>query len=210
VERLIEACEKTCRTDYVLHFGFDDDDPIVKDAAAWASPRNQVSVGPRKGLGAWTNHLAAYWLGAKPRPLALASLGDDHVPETDGWDEILMSGLPERGGFTYPNDLRRTDIPEAVVISTPIVAALGWMCLPALRHWHLDVVWADLGWATDSIRFCPEVIVRHAHPLVDKTVPHDATYGDAAADWDADLAAYQKWRLYGMRQDIATVAKVTG
>jgi hypothetical protein len=208
VARLIEACAKTCRTSYVLHFGFDDDDPQVAGAAKWASPICQVSVGPRKGLAAWTNHLAQYWLGAKPPPSYLASIGDDHLPETPGWDERLITELEHiGGGFAYPNDLRRVDIPEAVLLSTGIVEALGWMCQPDLHHWNVDVVWGELGRAAGRLVFCRDVIVRHLNPGVRRDVPIDDTYRDAANDYDADLVAYQKWRLYQMHKDIETVKR---
>ena len=49
-----------------------------------------------------------------------------------GWDKALIRAIVETGGtgFSYPWDGTREDIPEAVVVSSDIVAALGWMCLP--------------------------------------------------------------------------------
>ncbi len=203
VERLVKACALTCRADTRLHFAFDDDDETAEDAAKVAAG-HQVTTGPRDNLAGWTNKLAAL----HPDAPALASIGDDHLPITDGWDEKLLEALPPGGGFTYPNDERRVDIPEAVVVSGAIVRALGWMCLPALRHWHVDQVWADLGRGADCLVFCRAVLVRHLHPNVCRETPADPTYHDAAEDWDADMRAYARWRLYDMRQDIATVAGV--
>ena len=42
----------------------------------------------------------------------------------------------------------------------------------------------------------------HRHPNVTGE-PADATYHDAAQGFDADLAAYQRWRLAGMAADVA-------
>src|ERR1022692_4739674 len=71
-----------------------------------------------------------------PRYRALCSMGDDHLPRTPGWDRLLLDGLADMGGgFAYGNDLYQGEIlPTAVAVSSPIVAALGWMCLPALNH----------------------------------------------------------------------------
>lgn len=208
VERLVKACALTCRADTKLHFAFDNDDEHL-EANIRAAGGHRYVTGPRNTLGGWTNNLAMRHI-RRGDAGALASIGDDHLPVTDGWDEKLLAALPPGGGFSYPNDERRVDIPEAVVISAPIVKALGWMCLPTLRHWHVDQVWSDLGRATGSIVFCPDVLVRHLHPNVAPGVKGDATYHDAAKDWDHDLPAYQRWRIRGdgMRQDIATVERV--
>jgi hypothetical protein len=156
----------------------------------------------RDTLTGWTNRIVMANLDRAPY---FASLGDDMVPCTVGWDEQLLAVLQENGpGYAYPNDLRRIDIPEAVVISAPIVRALGWMSPPFVTHWYQDNVWADLGRATGCLHYLPDVIVDHRHPNVTGE-PADATYHDAARGFDADLAAYQRWRLKGMAADVAKV-----
>lgn len=215
VERLVRACALTCRADTRLHFAFDDDDEHLA-ANITAAAGHRYTVGPRDGLAGWTNDLAARHV-KRGDAAALASIGDDHLPVTDGWDAKLLAALPAGGGFAYPDDQRRVDIPEAVVISAPIVAGLGWMCpvdeagRPLMKHWHIDQVWADLGRGTDSLVFCRDVIVRHLHPNVaPREARPDQTYTDAAGDWDADMRAYARWRIRaaGMRADIAAVERV--
>ena len=206
VARLVEACADTCRADTLIHFGFDDDDPCFCDNLK-AADGCLTSVEPRMGLAAWTNHLAALHPGAP----YYASIGDDMVPETDGWDVRLIDACKDMGGgFAYPDDKRRNDIPEAVVMSGEIVEALGWMALPALGHWFIDAVWRDLGaGAGHRLRYCPSVVVRHRHPNVDPGTRPDATYAEASRGFAADMAAYQKWRLAGngMRRDTETVRR---
>ena len=196
VARLAEACARTCRASTILHFGFDEDDPeLGRNIAEAAGCR--VTTGPRLGLAAWTNLLAAENLDAP----YLGSLGDDMVPVTDGWDEKLITEVEHLGGgFAYPDDRRRIDIPEAVIVDTRIVRALGWLALPACEHWYIDDVWADLG-RPERITFARDVIVEHRHPHVIGGDPHDQTYGDAAAHLAADTAAWQRWRIFGMPHD---------
>ncbi len=201
--RLIDACARTCRADTQLYFGFDLDDSSIEGnmrAAAGA----MYDTGPRDTLTGWTNKIVMPHLETAPY---FASLGDDMVPVTAGWDERLILQLEKNGpGFAYPNDLRRDDIPEAVVISRPIVRELGWMSPPFVTHWYQDNVWADLGNATGSLHYLKDVIVDHRHPNV-TGLPADATYHDAAKGFNKDLAAYQRWRLTGMAADVAAVRR---
>jgi hypothetical protein len=127
------------------------------------------------------------------------------VPVTDGWDERLCEAAGP-AGMAYPNDRRRTDIPEAIVASTSVIRALGWFCEPSLHHWFVDSVWRDLGHAAGCLRFLPDVVVDHRHPNVPGSgARNDRTYSDAARGFGADMAAYQKWRMKRMRADIETV-----
>lgn len=198
ITRLIEACARTCRADTLIALGFDDDDPALMDNLR-AADGCYTSIRKRMGLAKWTNTLAALHMDAP----ALASLGDDMVPVTDGWDERLIEACG-RAGMAYPEDRRRNDIPEMIVMSTGIVRALGWFCLPELDHWYVDNVWSDLGRGAGCLRFLPDVVVEHRHPNVTGE-RGDRTYGDAAARYSADLSAYQRWRLKGMRGDVAKV-----
>jgi len=212
IERLVRECALTCTADTRIHFGFDDDDD-QREANIKAAGGHRYTVAPRMGLAAWTNELADRHI-KRGDARALASIGDDMVPITHGWDTQLLAALPAGGGFAYPNDKRRDDIPEAVVISASIVAALGWMCpvdddgKPLMEHWRIDDVWADLGRATGSLVYCRDVLVIHKHPNVPGGDPPDQTYTDASLRWAADDNAYRRWRLHGMADAIETVSWV--
>jgi len=199
VDRLVRACALTCRADTRLHFAFDLDDPHL-EANIKAAGGHAYMLGKRDTLTGWTNKIAARVVrapagGARYGPVAaMASFGDDHLPVTVGWDEQLLAALPEHGGYSYPNDERRDDVPEACVISTPIVAELGWFCYPGVTHWYNDNIWRDIGAGAGCLTYCPHVIVRHLHPNVTGQ-PGDQTYADAAESFNADLGAYQRWKL---------------
>lgn len=203
VERLVQRCALTCQGDTRLHFAFDDDDEHL-EASIKATGGHRYTVGPRDTLTGWTNALAKRHKDAD----ALGSIGDDMVPVTHGWDVRLLEALPAGGGFAYPNDKRRTDIPEAVLISAPIIAALGWMALPTSTHWYIDNTWRDLGMGGRCLAYCDQVIVEHRHPMTRGGDPPDRTYDDAAEHFNSDLAAYQRWRLRDMPRDVATVWRV--
>ena len=206
VARLVAACRATCTADVLLMWGFDEDDPCLQENLAAAQWHSIACVRPRMGLAAWTNYLCRAEIEAGPLGFPyLASIGDDMVPVTTGWDTRLTEACGTTG-MAYPNDRRRDDIPEAIVMTSDIVRALGWMSQPGLNHFFQDAVWRDIGVGAGCLRYLPDVIVEHRHPNVPGGDPPDATYGDAALKFSEDMAAYQKWRLHGMREDIKKVA----
>ena len=212
VDRLVRACALTCTADTRLHFAFDQDDPALK-ASIDATGGHRYTTGPRDGLAGWTNDLARRHL-KRGVPAAFASVGDDMKPVTHGWDSLLLAALPPGGGMSWPDVQRGPEhgrdptVPEAIVISAPIVEALGWMAMPGAHHWYIDNAWRDLGRAADCIVHCPDVIVRHLHPNVPGGDKPDRTYHDAAERFDSDANAYRRWRLHGLRRDAAVVRGV--
>jgi len=90
-------------------------------------------------------------------------------------------------------------------MSSDIVKALGWMCLPDLQHWYVDNVWADLGRGAGCLRHCRAITVEHIHPAAGKA-PADKTNADASEKLDADREAYYAWRRDGhMAADISKI-----
>ena len=208
VRRLLDAVHETSKLATHVHVCVDDDDPEldayrqVMDEAG--GPGDVLETGPRKGLCAWTNEIAVRRAGEYP---FLASFGDDHVPKTRYWDHFLTRAITDFGGtgFSYPFDGLREDIPEAVIMSSDIVQALGWMSLPGLAHFYHDDVWADLGRGAGCLRHCRAIAVDHVHPRARKA-ESDQTYKDASPKLDADRVVYQEWRRTSMGADIKTVA----
>lgn len=208
--RLTDAYAATIRADTHIIAALDTDDPMLTASRTQIEGRDRwVTVtGARRTLSGWTNHLAGLFMDDYR---ALASFGDDHFPETVGWDQMLLASLAQMGGtgLAYPNDLRRVDIPEAVVISSDIPRALGWMCEPHLHHYNVDSVWRDLGKGAHCLAYRPDVIVRHEHPNVTASVAIDRTYAEASKYERDDYRAYVQWRIRRMPVDVATVRRLS-
>ena len=207
IARLLDAVHGTAKAETHVHVAVDDDDEelsryeyVMKQAGG---EHDVLEAGPRKGLAAWTNEVAVRRAGEYP---FLASLGDDMVPRTPGWDRALIRGIERMGGtgIVYPFDGVREDIPEAVVLSSDIVAALGWMCEPSLKHWYPDNVWADLGRGAGCLRHLRAIAVDHRNVFTGQGKP-DATARDNGRSLDADRDAYWQWRATRMADDIAKV-----
>jgi hypothetical protein len=206
LREMLRACADRAGalTDIVI--GLDDDDAGAYAEVTREEPGIGVEwvTGPRDTLTGWTNRLAA---PRAARYRAVASLGDDHIPRTPGWDRLLLAALDAMGGtgIAYPDDRRRADVPEAAVISSDIIRALGWMCLPSVRHFYCDDAWADLGRGAGCLAYVPEAVVEHMHHATRRDVARDATYAEAEAGGAADLRAYRAWRAGPMGADIETV-----
>lgn len=206
VARFVRSVQSTslARTDVV--FCFDDDDPSLTQnlaaVKACAFPASTVT-GPRKGLAAWTNEIAREAAGSFRH---LGSFGDDHVPVTPGWDKLLIGAIEEMGGtgISYPNDGIRDDVCEAWIQSADIVAALGWMCEPTLRHWWVDNVIHDLGTGAGCLKYLPGCAVPHKHHATGLS-QYDATYRDAWPNVQRDKEAYETWLRERRDADVATI-----
>jgi hypothetical protein len=177
-------------------------DDFGRDGVSWHS-------GERRTVAGWTNTLAACYRDGGYR--AYASLSDDHVPATPGWDRLLLEALDGMGGgFAYGNDLLQCEnLPTAAAVSSDIVAALGWVCEPSLRHYWIDNVWKDLGQGAGCLAYVPAVVIEHRHPGAGKAA-WDATYASEAAVDGVDEGAYQAWRRDRMAGDVATVRAACG
>jgi hypothetical protein len=210
IARLLDAVRETRRIDTHVHVAVDEDDETLPQYQAVmdkaGGEHDVLETGPRKGLCGTTNDVAVRRAAEYPY---LASLGDDMVPRTSGWDRALTRGIERMGGtgFTYPFDGTREDIPEAVVMSSDIVAALGWMCEPSLKHWYPDNVWADLGRGAGCLRHLRAIAVDHLNVATGQGKV-DATAVGNGRSLDADRDAYYAWRRDRMAADIDVIVKL--
>src|SRR5260370_8141410 len=188
IMRLLNAVHETSRLRTHSHVAVDEDDPQLE---AYHSVMNKhgkdddsLEHGPRKGLAARTNARGAR-RGSQYR--FLASFGDDMVPRTKGFDKALCRAIEDMDGtgFSYPWDGIREDTPEAIVMSSNIMQALGWICEPGLEHFWVDNVWGDLGRGAGCIRHLRAVAVDHLHPDAGKAVM-DSTYDESNKKIQAD------------------------
>jgi len=200
VLRLAQAVAETAVAETDLIYAIDDDDASCDGL----DPGVMVVRGTRQTCTAWTNEIAAE-LG--PAYRAVASLGDDHLPRTPGWDSLMLAALDEMGGtgIVYGNDIGQgQDLPTAAVISSDITAALGWMMLPSCLHLFVDNAWLDLGRAAGCLRYLPGVVIEHLHYSRGAS-PLDATYEESRGTWPHDEAAYHAWRRDRMAADVAAI-----
>lgn len=203
--RLTDAVMDTATAATDLVFAIDDDD-LSYDGLSAGERAMQVH-GPRRTCTEWTNQIASF-MGDQYR--ALASLGDDHVPVTPGWDTMLLAAIDDMGGtgIAYGDDgLQGEFLPTAPVISSDIIATLGWMFWPPIVHVFADNVWLDLGREAECLRYVPGVRIEHLH-YTSGLSPHDQTYADRDPFWAQDEAAYHAWRRDSLAADAEKIRRL--
>lgn len=182
----------------------DNDDPTLDeyrriDLPSWA----KMVEAPRLRLGGTLNfltpHLAAMFD-------VVGFMGDDHRPRTAGWDfDIERYMVPN--GVVYGNDLiQGANLPTAVFMDSRIVRALGWFVIPGMVHLFMDNLWKTLGEQLGTLRYLPDVVIEHVHPIAGKAEWDDG-YREAndGAVWEHDEALYKEWIAFQMPTDIARI-----
>ena len=136
-------------------------------------------------------------------------LGDDHLVQTPNWDEYLSKAIAHKGyGLAYGNDLlQRHQLATAVMMSTNIIRAVGYMAPPKLVHLYMDNYWMILGQRLGTLWYFDNVIVEHLHPVAGK-VAWDEQYREANSDEVANKDRMELHRY--MEEDFTTeLEKIT-
>lgn len=192
--RLFEAINATADFTEVV-FAIDADDTKTYNGLldATAGLNNvKVVVADRMGMNGTLNHWALWFA---PDYDYICFMGDDHLPRTGGWDTKLAEAIGTDAGIAYGNDLLQGEnLPTAVVMSSKIIRALGFMSPPALKHLFLDNFWLAMGHALENVNYLPDVIIEHLHYTNGKA-EHDDRYAavNNAEMHNADEAIFAEY-----------------
>lgn len=203
-ERFLEAFTKTATCADLLFVTDTDDDSY--DGMDWG-PATSAVLDPRDYLVGKLNKTGVAMADLYP---VLMWLGDDCVPETPGWDKIMLDALEDLGGagWVYPDDKRRNDVPEQWMVSSDVVKALGWLAPPWASHYYIDNAVAELGKRSGLIRWCPEAVIRHEHYSVTPGVEHDEVYKSTEDMFgESDLKAFHEWRSAQLANEVAVLRR---
>jgi hypothetical protein len=162
---LAAAFDVTCTADTKLLFSIDADDPTADDY-----PKPRVVAGNKSMVEALNRALGQYLLDGNFWPFAIGFMGDDHRPRTKGWDTTYLDALRELGtGIVYGDDqLQGRNLPTQCAMTADIIRALGYMAPPTLHHMYVDNFWRDLGQRAGCLKYLPDVVVEHLHPVAGK------------------------------------------
>lgn len=132
----------------------------------------QYAIGPKPiklGLNEKLNRMARNYMNDYDYILWAA---DDTVVCTPNWDEKLIAAIKKVPmGISYPDDvIQREKLPSnGTCFDSSIVKALGYLAPPKLLHLYIDDFWKLLGDSLETLRYCPDVVVKHEHFIVDKS-----------------------------------------
>lgn len=173
-DRLFNALADTSSD--LLHrvcFAVDHDDPALPEYEKKLPPGvvRRVEATPQR-MGPVLNTVAMAY-AEDPDFTHIGFMGDDHMPRTEIWDELLVDALGGDPGVAYGNDLvQGGQLPTACIIDARLIRALGFMAPPGLQHLFIDDFWRDLGLAVGNLAYEEDVVIEHLHPAA------------GTADWD--------------------------
>lgn len=121
----------------------------------------------------------------------LGFVGDDHLFETQGWDELLLASF-EPNMIAYGDDGHQgANLPTAVFMDADIVRTLGWMAPPGFRHLFVDNAWRALGERLGTLKYLPDLRITHLHPHAGRA-EWDATYAEANSP---ETNSHDRWEF---------------
>jgi hypothetical protein len=232
---LAEAFSDTCTAETELVFAVDRSDPTgaayrdavgpsrvwqnesstmveaLNDAAACAV---QLGLATHLTIDPYPRNLRRMDGRTESLPFAIGFMGDDHRPRTKGWDAAYVEALRDLGtGIVYGNDLLQGGrLPTQVAMTSDIVRALGYMAPPELTHLFVDNFWLDLGAQAGCIRYLPDVVVEHMHPVAQKAAWDEGHLRvNDASMYHTDRIAYTRFKAERkLAQAVAEVRTLRG
>ncbi len=207
---LAQAFADTCTAGTRLLFAVDTTDPRRHDylAALLDAPNVAIVTSDTRNMVQALNPAAS-----TVETRCVGFMGDDHRPRTTGWDEAYADALCDLGtGMVYGDDLVQRDrIPTQIAMTADIVRACGWMCPPDLVHLFVDNWWKSLGDAAGCIRYLPDVVVEHVHPVTGK-VGWDEGHQrvNQPAMYAQDGATFARLRVTELPRAVAAVKALRG
>jgi hypothetical protein len=211
---LLDAFAETVSGEVHLHFAVDHDDPTQDEYAALVGPMDVIETDDRPStMVRALNAIAVQLVNADDAPFAVGFMGDDHRPRTKGWDERYLECLRELGtGMVYGDDLlQRQALPTQIAMTSDIVRELGWMSPPELVHMYVDNWWLQLGTQADCIRYLPDVVVEHVHPIAGKAVWDEGHQRVNAPEmYHRDQTTFARLRVLELPGAVAKVRALRG
>ena len=173
----------------------DEDDENIRDYYDLENNFTEVLTFERgrKGMADPLNN-AARQLVTDERWEYFIFVGDDHRPRTLQWDKVWRTNLDDLvTGLVYGDDLfQREQLPTAIGMTRSIVEELNGMIPEGFAHLYLDNFWLRLGQDLNAIRYLPETVIEHLHPVTGKSEWDDSYLEtNSSESYSADLQAFR-------------------
>jgi hypothetical protein len=195
-ERLAQAFKDT-GAEADLYVVIDNDDPKWNEYAKSENYKKLPADNKTGGCAKSLNTGAVLLLDITKYPLYdyFVFMGDDHLPRTPGWDKAFIQALGTNTGIVYGDDLLQgANLPTAYGMTRDLVNELRGMTFPGCVHLFFDNFVKQLGLDLEYLKYLPDVIIEHMHPLAGK-VEMDEGYErvNAPKIFDQDLLTLQKY-----------------
>jgi len=183
-----------------LYFVVDNDDPLWTDYTRHEEVLNYRCISLENKTGGCAkslNDAAVQLLDFCNYPAFdyFIFMGDDHLPKTKNWDQRLVEAIGLDQGIAYGDDLLQGEnLPTAYAMSRELVVELQGMTFPGCKHLFFDNFVKQLGIDLKNLKYCPDVIIEHLHPVAGKAEVDEGYARVNQPKWyEEDLLTLQKF-----------------
>lgn len=180
--------------------------------AGWRLVLTESVLMADKVAEVWEQYKDLEWVGI---------LNDDHRPETEGWDNKVLSQINGHNvvftndGWVFPNK-----ICGAICFSGNVIRTLGWIFPPGIKHLFSDDAWGFLFGRAQCAQGLPDVFVKHEHAYKNKALQDDTFHKINGPDglkpdgqgsgglWPSDKAAFEAYMRDHAEKDIQKLVSI--
>lgn len=199
-EKLKEVAEATpdSRIFVYLHRG----DPCLSDYYNLDLPSGwTLNLGKRRGLCDTLN----WFVERFPNSQSYGLMADDVIPAPTDWQKQLetAAGLDY---LAFPDDgLHGQKLCTHHCIGGNLMRAVGYWCVPGLKHSFLDTAWYQIAGSAGRLRYLPYIQFDHRHPYAGKG-EMDETYEIGASSYHEDMQVFNEWQYDGFPEAVKRIA----
>ena len=122
---------------------------------------------------------------------------DDMTPIMKGYDDIIREKMathyPDTDGVLFFNDGHQgSNLNTLSILGSKYYQRFGYIYYPEYKSFFCDTEFTEVANRLGKQTYFPEPIIRHDHPLINKTVPSDALYMFNNRFWHMDEATYHR------------------
>lgn len=145
--------------------------------------------------------------------VAMAFMGDDHMPRTEMWAHRVLAACVLHGSaIVYGRDgIQDQRLPTWWAMTNEIVRVLNGMVPSDVQHLYCDNTVLELGKAANCLRYLPDVLIEHMHPVAGKgQVDHQYMRVNRPEQYERDRLAFEAWIKDGLARDASLIADLRG
>ena len=166
-----------------VYLRLDDDDPMLQGYRDIDFPLGWFFIVTKRAL--LSSIYNAIFM-AMPDLDWYGFLADDVVPETPGWDRLLIESAGKDGLAFGDDGINGGAFATHFVVGGELVRSVGWLALHGLDRTYIDTVWNDIAVERGVRRYLPDVKLRHHH-FSNRLAMMDQTYRKPTKDNDRIL-----------------------
>lgn len=200
LQELAEAWEKTAQGE-PLFVRVWNQDKFKKEYFSMDWPRTWTLY---ESPAQWCGEALQEFFRLHPDEQQYGFIGDDVIPCTDNWPEILSVAAGD-WYLAYPNDtIQRHGLATHFLLGGELLRTLGWWVPEGFKHHYLDQVLQNIAVNAGLARFCPEVTFYHKHQLKGRA-ENDHVYRKADVIFNEGMERWDEYVENELKQDVMKV-----